>query len=264
MSNCNGHRWSKFWWRDHQGDAALWACSLAARGYWMELLCVAHEATPIGHVLLNGRAPTYRQKAAIAGCTEKEAQRLEVELEEAGVFSRTDDGTIYSRRMVKDAAQSQAGAEAVKKRWDAARPNTPPNRVANGEAHRGATPTPTTKKLEVESEKEETPVGVSPRVRAKTPKQILPENWEPGPKEVQLGHQLGLSAAEIARETERMRDWAAAKAAAYADWHAFFRNWLRDAVNRQRQEKTQPVTTDELRSQWGLPTFLGPNGRLLS
>ena len=121
MSNCNGHRWSKFWWRDHQGDAALRACSLAARGYWMELLCVAHEATPIGHVLLNGRVPTYRQKAAIAGCTEKEAQRLEVELEEAGVFSRTDDGTIYSRRMVKDAAQSQAGAEAVKKRWDAAK-----------------------------------------------------------------------------------------------------------------------------------------------
>ena len=88
MSNGNGHRWSKFWWRDHQGDAALRACSLAARGYWMELLCIAHEAEQVGYVLVNGKRPTGRQIAIIAGCTEREARKLEAELEEAGVFSR--------------------------------------------------------------------------------------------------------------------------------------------------------------------------------
>ena len=129
MSNGNGHRWSKFWWRDHQGDAALRACSLAARGYWMELLCVAHEAEQVGHVLINGRAPNRRQLAAIAGCTEREAQKLEAELEEAGVFSRLPDGTIYSRRMVKDAAASAAGREHIDKRWNGAKPPDPPNRV---------------------------------------------------------------------------------------------------------------------------------------
>jgi hypothetical protein len=129
MSNGNGHRWSKFWWRDHQGDAALRACSLAARGYWMELLCVAHEAEKVGHVLINGKKPNGRQLAAIAGCTEREAKKHEAELEEAGVFSRLPDGTIYSRRMVKDAAASEAGREHIEKRWNGAKPPDPPNRV---------------------------------------------------------------------------------------------------------------------------------------
>ncbi len=129
MSNGNGHRWSKFWWRDHQGDAALRACSLAARGYWMELLCVAHEAEKVGHVLINGKKPNGRQLAAIAGCTEREAKKHEAELEEAGVFSRLPDGTIYSRRMVKDAAASEAGREHIEKRWNGAKPPAPPNRV---------------------------------------------------------------------------------------------------------------------------------------
>ena len=129
MSNGNGHRWSKFWWRDHQGDAALRACSLAARGYWMELLCVAHEADPIGHALINGKKPTLRQFAAIAGCTEREAKKLEAELEEAGVFSRLPDGTIYSRRMVKDAESAEAGREHIAKRWNGAKTPDPPNRV---------------------------------------------------------------------------------------------------------------------------------------
>ena len=129
MSNGNGHRWSKFWWRDHQGDAALRACSLAARGYWMELLCIAHEAEQVGYVLLNGKRPTGRQIAIIAGCSEREARKLEAELEEAGVFSRLPDGTIYSRRMVKDAEVAEAGREHIAKRWNGAKPPDPPNRV---------------------------------------------------------------------------------------------------------------------------------------
>ena len=129
MSNGNGHRWSKFWWRDHQGDAALRACSLAARGYWMELLCVAHEAEKVGHVLINGKMPSGRQLAAIAGCTEREAKKLEAELEESGVFSRLPDGTIYSRRMVKDADAAEAGREHIAKRWNGAKTPDPPNRV---------------------------------------------------------------------------------------------------------------------------------------
>jgi hypothetical protein len=129
MSNGNGHRWSKFWWRDHQGDAALRACSLAARGYWMELLCIAHEAEQVGYVLLNGKQPTERQIAIIAGCSEREARKLEAELEDAGVFSRLPDGTIYSRRMVKDAEVAEAGREHIAKRWNGAKPPDPPNRV---------------------------------------------------------------------------------------------------------------------------------------
>ena len=143
MSNGNGHQWSKFWWRDHQGDAALRACSLAARGYWVELLCIAHESERVGYVLINGRTPTSRQLAAIVGCSEREGVKLEAELEDAAVFSRTPDGTIFCRRMVRDAAASQAGREHIAKRWNGAQPPNDPNRGANREPDREASRAPT-------------------------------------------------------------------------------------------------------------------------
>ena len=41
--------WLKFYPRDWRGDQALRLVSLHARGLWIELLCVMHEATPYGH-----------------------------------------------------------------------------------------------------------------------------------------------------------------------------------------------------------------------
>lgn len=98
-------RWIKFWPADWQRDPALRMCPLAARGLWIEMLCVMHEADPYGHLLINGRAPNTRQMATLFGVPEKDVTRMLAELEEAGVFSRTEDGTIYSRRMVKDEAR---------------------------------------------------------------------------------------------------------------------------------------------------------------
>ena len=117
MSNGNGHRWSKFWWQDWQREIALKLCCMAARGLWMEMLCLAHEGEPVGHVTVNGKAPTDRQLATMVGASEKEVSRLIKELESNGVFSRTPDGIIYCRRMVRDAGTSQSGAEHVRKKW---------------------------------------------------------------------------------------------------------------------------------------------------
>lgn len=156
MSNGNGHRWSKFWWRDHQGDAALRMCSLGARGLWMELLCIAHDADPVGHVLINGRQPTPRQIAGIVGANERDVTRYLHELEEAGVFSRTTEGAICSRRMCRDAAQSQAGREAISKRWSN-KPNQGNGGDPNRDPNRDPTPNPNTRSLEAESEAEEEP-----------------------------------------------------------------------------------------------------------
>jgi len=165
MSNGNGHRWSRFWWQDHQGDAALRACTLAARGYWLEMLCVMHTATPVGHLVINGRRPTDRQMAAICGCSEKEARTYTAELEAAGVFSRTDDGTIWCRRMVRDAAASENG-----RTWGKAggNPNLKAshNRVGKGEDLSGGVNPPLNPKVnggpnlqstEAEAEAEEEP-----------------------------------------------------------------------------------------------------------
>jgi uncharacterized protein YdaU (DUF1376 family) len=144
MSNDNGHRWSKFWWQDHQGDETLKLCSLAARGYWIEMLAVMHKATPTGHLLINGKPAPIRLMAITARCSEKEAKRCEAELEEFGVFSRTADGTIYSRRMVKDAKAAEQA-----KTWGREGGNPNLKAKPNGAEHpppltRGVNPTPLT------------------------------------------------------------------------------------------------------------------------
>ena len=95
--------WLKFFPTDWRADPALRMCSLAARGLWMEMLCVMHEAEPYGTLRVNGRAVTDRQLTALAG---GEVEALLAELEEAGVFSRESDGTIYSRRMQRDAEKA--------------------------------------------------------------------------------------------------------------------------------------------------------------
>ena len=104
-------RWSKFWWKDWQGDQGLRSCSVAARGLWMDLLCIAHEGDPYGHVTINGTAPTVKRLATISGIAEGAAKTLLEELREAGVFSVTEDGVIFSRRMVRDKAASGRGKD---------------------------------------------------------------------------------------------------------------------------------------------------------
>lgn len=98
--------WLKLFPSDWRADPALRMCSMAARGLWMEMLCVMHEAEPRGTLRVNGKPLTSRQLATLAGCPN--VDELLAELEEAGVFSREEDGTIFSRRMVRDAEKAEA------------------------------------------------------------------------------------------------------------------------------------------------------------
>ena len=97
--------WFKFNPQDWRGDAKLRMCSIGARGLWMEMMCIMHEGEPYGHLVVSGRPPTTRQLAALAGIANGECERLLAELELAGVYSKTEDGIIYSRRMVRDKAK---------------------------------------------------------------------------------------------------------------------------------------------------------------
>jgi hypothetical protein len=94
--------WLKFYPTDWRADPALRMCSLGARGLWMEILCIMHGADPRGFLLVNGVAVSDRQLAGLAGCSPKEAAAFLAELESAGVFSRTESGVIFSRRMRRD------------------------------------------------------------------------------------------------------------------------------------------------------------------
>jgi hypothetical protein len=81
----------------------------------MDLLCIMHEGDPYGHLTIGGKNPSARQIGTITGVSEKDAVRLLEELESVGVFSRNADGVIYSRRMVRDKAASDAGRVSGKR-----------------------------------------------------------------------------------------------------------------------------------------------------
>ncbi|MES2187293.1 MAG: hypothetical protein V4505_22275 [Pseudomonadota bacterium] len=92
----------QFYPADWRKDAALQSCSVAAQGLWINALCVAHECAPYGHLTVNGQPMNPAQIGRLAGVTADEAGRLIAELEAAGVVSRAADGTLFSRRMVRD------------------------------------------------------------------------------------------------------------------------------------------------------------------
>lgn len=79
---------------------------MAARGLWIEMIALMHEATPYGHLLVSGLSPTDAQLAVLAGAPSDQITDLIGELETAGVFSRTSARVIYSRKMTRMAKQA--------------------------------------------------------------------------------------------------------------------------------------------------------------
>ena len=106
----------QFYTGDYMKDHALRACSLAARGLWMDMLCLMHDSSMRGHlVLAEGIAMDDQQIARICGATPDEVDALTAELERTGVVSRGAVGEYVSRRMVRDEATRQAMSEGGRK-----------------------------------------------------------------------------------------------------------------------------------------------------
>lgn len=99
--------WLKFYTSDWRADPGLRMCSYAARGLWLDMLTLMHEAEPYGHLVVGGKPPTAAGLASLLGGTPKEVTLLLTALEEQEVFSRNADGIIFSRRMIRDAEQAE-------------------------------------------------------------------------------------------------------------------------------------------------------------
>jgi hypothetical protein len=124
----SGHPWIKFYPSDWRADQALRVVSLAARGLWMEMLCLMHEATPYGHLLVGDQPVSGDVLARLAGASPSEIQALLVELQSARVFRQTRAGVIYSKRMTDDYKKAVAGRKAKLEAIEKAKGNRPPSR----------------------------------------------------------------------------------------------------------------------------------------
>lgn len=99
--------WMKWYPADWRQEPTLRLCSRGARSLWVDMLGLMHEAERYGLLMVSGRMLNERQLAAVLGDSEKDVRAWLAELEEAGVFSRDEDGTIFSRRMVRDKAREE-------------------------------------------------------------------------------------------------------------------------------------------------------------
>lgn len=100
-------RWTKFFWQDWDNDKALNLCEPAAQALWMKMLVIAAAHDPVGYVAINGQALTAEDLKHLTGWHQYPIQNWLNQLQKNGVFSRDEDGTIFSRRMVRDAQMSE-------------------------------------------------------------------------------------------------------------------------------------------------------------
>lgn len=92
----------QFYPADWLRDTALRTCSVGARGLWIDMICFMHEGTPYGHLKVGNKVILPSNLAGMVGATLLEVEGWLAELESGGVFERTEDGCILSRRMIRD------------------------------------------------------------------------------------------------------------------------------------------------------------------
>jgi predicted transcriptional regulator len=73
-----------------------------SRGLWFEMLCLMHDGVPYGHLSTEAGPISQRKLAHILHASGHEVGASLRELTRHGVLSRTPEGVIFSRRMVRD------------------------------------------------------------------------------------------------------------------------------------------------------------------
>lgn len=82
-------------WRE---NVSLRACSVAARGLWIEMISIMRECEPYGYLALNGAPMKVSQLAHLVGEPISLVDQLLTELYRAGAFD-CKNKCIYSREM---------------------------------------------------------------------------------------------------------------------------------------------------------------------
>lgn len=94
--------WFKFVPADWRKDPDLSRCSFAAKGFWIDMICILQETEEPGIFKTNGIPWSDREiTAAVGGDVEVGLSCLS-ELLTKGVCSRSKDGAIFARRIVRD------------------------------------------------------------------------------------------------------------------------------------------------------------------
>ncbi len=93
----------QFYPSDWRSDPGVQSLSYHERGVWFEMLCMMHESSQRGKLILNGKAMPMDALAMALGLMKQDTEIVVEKLIEYGVASRNPkNSVIFSRRMVKD------------------------------------------------------------------------------------------------------------------------------------------------------------------
>jgi len=234
----------QFYPADWRKDAELQSCSVTARGLWHEAICIMHECEPYGELRVNGKPMSTEQLARLVGMSLAECKRALAEIEDAGVSSRTEDGALYSRRMIKDeairnarAAGGELGAEhgikGAEHGSNGGRPRTktgeikPPLKPPPSSSSSTSSSTSSSASAEETTNKEvERALRAAPKASRWPPNQPVPTDWITD-GDIQR-HNHDLVHIDLALEAVKFANYWAAKSGAAAtktDWHKTWINW---------------------------------------
>lgn len=233
----------QFYPADWRKDSALQACSVAARGLWIELMCIMHECEPYGTLSINGKALDSQGIARLVGESPVAVKRLLGELEGAGVFSRTESGAIYSRRMVKDERVRNARADGGK---DGAKHGAKGGEFGGlGGRPKGGKKTPLVTPLD--GHKKPPPSSSSSSSRGldmgeRTPSSpagsgtsatlsLVPPDFRPNDAGIARAGSVGISGERLEAEVSAFVDHYLASGETRADWQAQWRKWCLNSTN---------------------------------
>lgn len=198
----------------------------------MDMLCVMAGADKKGYLMVGGKALSEKEIAKISRISEKKCKKILLELKTNRVFSISNDGIIYCRRMVRDSEISRKSAEYGKRGGN---PNltkglTPPLNPKNetGVKHQEA-------EAEAEAIEEK-------KLEKKEPNGTrLPADWQPGEKEFEIAAEYGMPMPATADD---FRDYWTAKVGKDArkkDWTATFRRWCRNGFGKPGRPVARPA-----------------------
>lgn len=92
----------QFYPADWLRDTGLRSCSTGARGLWIDMICFMHEGNPYGHLKVGDKVILPENLSRMVGETLEVVNVWLNELKVAGVYDVAEDGSICSRRMIRD------------------------------------------------------------------------------------------------------------------------------------------------------------------
>lgn len=133
----------RFFTSDWLGSTSLRRVSLAAKGVWIEMLCLMWANTPRGELSRRGKPESIEDIASMIHGDRAQVIAAIKELIGAEVADVREDGTIFSRRMVADVSLSESRADAGRRGGSntqasvkaSAQANTQASAQANDEAN---------------------------------------------------------------------------------------------------------------------------------